>query len=109
MRRAKTRREAQLRRCATMRAAKERNRLARAEDCGKWPLVRSVLVIVHAAHDGRHMALRAATGRGEWYRCGSERAVRGALASILWRVGQQSGNRAIAFSGSVASPACQRS
>ena len=72
-------------RCAAMRAAKARKRMERAGGEG-WKLVRSVLmlVMVQAGPDGRSMALRACTGAEEWYRCGSERAVRGALARMLW-------------------------
>ena len=65
--------------------ARERNRMERnAEECGKWPLVRSVLVCVYAAPDGRHVAFRTADGVGEWHRCGSVRAVQGALGRMLW-------------------------
>lgn len=85
MRRAKTRLQAQLRRCAAMRSAKERKRLSRADECGAWPRVRSVLLVINAAPDGRTMALRYSDGSGEWHRCGSERAVRGALARLMWR------------------------
>jgi len=46
-----------------------------------------LLVIVNASPDGRTVAVHA-HGRAEWYRCGSERAVRGALARMLWNTGK---------------------
>jgi hypothetical protein len=74
-------------RCAAMRAAKERKRTESCADKhGGWPLVRSVWLAVYAAPDGRHLELHAASERGQWVRCGSVRAVRGALAKLLWRL-----------------------
>jgi hypothetical protein len=71
-------------RCAAMRAAKERKRLDSCGDSGSWPLVRAVWLAVYAAPDGRHVEIRAVSERGDWRRCGSERAVRGAVSTILW-------------------------
>jgi hypothetical protein len=65
-----------------MRAAKERKRLAATADCEGWKRVGTFLLVVHAGPDGRTMALQA-HGCDRWYRCGSERAVRGALARML--------------------------
>jgi hypothetical protein len=71
-------------RCAAMRAAKERKRLDSCGDSGSWPLVRAVWLAVYAAPDGRYIEIHAASDRGHWQRCGSERAVRGAVSTILW-------------------------
>lgn len=79
----KARRERVLCRCAGMRAAKERKRLDRAKECEGWKRVGTFLVVVHAGPDGRTMAIQA-HGCDTWTRCGSERAVRGALARMLW-------------------------
>ena len=65
-------------------AARERNRMERNADCGQWKRVATMILLVSAAPDGRRVAIKASHGRGEWYRCGSERAVRGALADIIW-------------------------
>jgi hypothetical protein len=66
-------------------AARERNMLERNRGVPTdWPLVRSLLVSVYAAPDGRHVALRAADGKGEVIRCGCERAVRGWLARSIY-------------------------
>ena len=68
-------------------AARKRQRLqAMADQPGEWRLVRSVWIAVYAAPDGRHLELHAASERGHWVRVGSERAVRGALAKLLWRM-----------------------
>lgn len=64
-----------------MRAAKERKRLA--EPASNWKRVATLLVTVDAAPDGRTVAIRV-NGRRAWSRCGSERAVRGALAKLLY-------------------------
>ena len=77
--------ERKLARCAAMRAAKERKRLAAAAEMPAWRRVGTLLIVVHAAPDGRAVAVQA-HGRRDWFRCGSERAVRGALARMLWRV-----------------------
>lgn len=83
---AKRRRDSALRRCAAMRAAKARKRqAAHAGESGKWPLVRSVLLRLYASPDGRSLELRYADGEREWLRVGSERALRGKLARVLWR------------------------
>ena len=64
--------------------ARERNRMLWAEECGEWTRVKTLILVVSAAPDGRNVGLWAA-GCGEtWQRCGSERAVRGALAKLLW-------------------------
>ena len=68
-------------RCATMRAAKERRRLAERFDAPDWRRVRTLLVAVYAHSDGRHAGLWI---NGAAFRCGSERAVRGALARMMW-------------------------
>ena len=67
--------------CAAMRAAKERKRLAFDPDREQWRCVRTVLLRVWAGPDGRSVALYA---DGRPVRCGSERAVRGALAQMLY-------------------------
>jgi hypothetical protein len=64
--------------------ARERKRLASCGDSGAWPLVRAVWLAVYAAPDGRHIEIHAASERGHWQRCGSERAVREAVSTILW-------------------------
>lgn len=71
-------------RCSTMRAAKARKReeLARTEP--GWKTTGTYLIRTCAAPDGRTMAIYC-HGKGTWTRCGSERAVRGALAKMLWR------------------------
>ena len=62
-------------------AGRERKRLAL--DPGNWRRVFSLLVVGHASPDGRTLALQAHSTR-TWHRCGSERAVRGALAKMMW-------------------------
>ena len=64
-------------------AARERNRIARNSDCGEWKRVATLVVLVNAAPDGRTVAIQA-SGRGDWHLCGSERAVRGALARMIY-------------------------
>ena len=64
--------------------ARERNRMLRAEECGVWSRVATLVLVVSAAPDGRSVGIWACGGAGSWQRCGSERAVRGALAKILW-------------------------
>lgn len=80
----KRRRERLLQRSRLGVQARERKRLERANEFGSWRRVATVLLVVHAAPDGRHMAINAVHGAGEWMRCGSERAVRAALARALW-------------------------
>ena len=73
-------------RCASMRAAKERKRRESMRHAPGWQHVRTVWLSVYAAPDGMHVEIHAASERGQWRRCGSERAVRGAVAEILWRM-----------------------
>ena len=84
--RAKRRRNSVLLRCAAMRAARERKRIASVDACDGWRRVCSALIVVHAAPDGKHIALRYSDGHGTWSQCGSERAVRATLARLLWGV-----------------------
>jgi len=87
-RKLRRRNEIQRRKSASGVAERERLRMERNADLPtRWPLVRSLLLSVYAAPDGRHMALQAADGAGTVYRCGSERAVRGALSSMLYVIG----------------------
>jgi hypothetical protein len=65
--------------------AKARKRMERAAFAGAWPRVFTFLVVGHAAPDGKTLALAATGGTGEWRWCGSERAVRAALARVMWR------------------------
>lgn len=85
-------REATLRRCATMRAAKERKRLVDAAACGEWSVARELVIrtpgtdqthtwTLSASPDGRHIALSIDV---RWHRCGSERTIRALLARKLW-------------------------
>ena len=62
---------------------REENRRERTKDCEDWKRVGTFLLVVHAAPDGRNVASQA-HNCATWYRCGSERAVRGALARMLW-------------------------
>ena len=77
----KLRRDRVLRRCAAMRAAKERKRLALAAECGAWTRHEYQLVFT-IAPDGRAVGLQVGD---EWYRCGSERTIRALLAKAIWR------------------------
>jgi hypothetical protein len=79
----KRRRQRLLQRSRKGVVARERKRMAEAETDPQWRRVWTGIVTVDAAPDGRHVALRA-HGHREWFRCGSERAVRGALARLLW-------------------------
>ena len=72
-------------RCAAMRAAKARKREQQAVTDPGWRRVASMIVTVDAAPDGRTVAIYCA-GLREWFRCGSERAVRGALARMICRL-----------------------
>jgi hypothetical protein len=76
--------EAKRARCAAMRAAKARKCADSMRDAPGWHIVRTVWLCVYAAPDGRHIELHVASERGEWRRCGSERAVRGLVAEVLW-------------------------
>ena len=79
----KYRRERQLRRSRAGVEARERKRLERAATDPGWRRVATLLLIVEAAPDGQHIALNV-HGQRDWYRCGSERAVRGALEKMMW-------------------------
>lgn len=60
---------------------RERKRLALAAECGNWT-TRRIEFEASFSPCGRYVGLRALNG--PWTRCGSERAVRGALATVLW-------------------------
>ena len=64
--------------------ARERARRQRAEECGDWRRVATLVLVVTAASDGRSVGLLASGGSSPWERCGTERAVRAALARMLW-------------------------
>jgi hypothetical protein len=66
--------------------AREQKRMESAAHSDGWRHVRTVWLEVYAAPDGRQVEMHVASERGEWRRCGSERAVRGALADIIWRM-----------------------
>jgi hypothetical protein len=84
-RKLRRRNDIQRRKSAAGVAARERLRMERNADLPtRWPLVRSVLVCVYAAPDGRHVALRAADGVGEVHVCGSERTTRAAVSRMLY-------------------------
>ena len=68
-------------RCAAMRAAKERKRLARAAECAGWTRHEYKLVFT-VSPDGRAVGLAV---NGKWCRCGSERTIRALLARAIWR------------------------
>ncbi len=74
--------QAKQKRCAAMRAAKERKRLATAAECGTWA-TRLCQFEASFSPCGRYVGLLAING--PWQRCGSERAVRGAMAKVLWQ------------------------
>jgi hypothetical protein len=79
--------ERKRKRCAAMRAAKERKRMEScADQPGGWTLVRAVWIAVYAAPDGKHIELHAASERGHWARVGSARATVGAVGRMLWRM-----------------------
>lgn len=80
------RRNAMRQKCATMRAAKERKRLAIAAECGTWATRRCEFEASFSPC-GRYVGLRAING--PWTRCGSERSVRGALAKVIWTRGRK--------------------
>ena len=82
----KRRRERLLRASRAGVAAREQKRQAAMAHEPGWRMVRSVWLEVWAAPDGRRVELHAASELGSWRRCGCERAVRGALADILWRM-----------------------
>lgn len=64
-------------------AAKARKRLQSMAGEPDWTLTGTYLIRVYAAPDGRTMEMHLHGGRRDWYRCGSERAVRGALARMM--------------------------
>ncbi len=68
-------------RCPAMRAAKERKRLAETFDGPEWTRRRTLIVGVWAHGDGRHVGIWI---DGKPWKCGSERAVRGMLARVLY-------------------------
>lgn len=78
-------------RCETMRAAKERKRLARAES---WTVIREIDIRDPRTNNAHHWTVSASPcGRyvdiladGRHHVCGSERTVRSAIARVLWRV-----------------------
>lgn len=69
-------------RCAAMRAAKERKRLAETLDGPDWTRVRTLIVGVYAHRDGRHVGLWI---DGKAWIIGSERAARGKLAKLMYQ------------------------
>jgi hypothetical protein len=73
--------ERKRKRCAAMRAAKERKRLAERFDGPEWTRWRTLLLAVWAHRDGRHVGLWV---DGKPFVCGSERAARAALAKTLY-------------------------
>ena len=79
----KQRRERRLRSSRAGVRKREEIRRERNKECEGWKRVGTFLVIVHAGPDGRSVGI-SARSCGEWYRCGSERAVRGALARMLY-------------------------
>jgi hypothetical protein len=59
--------------------------MAEADCAGAEWLRRTPLIIVRrVSPDGRRVALRV-HGKTDWAVCGSERAVRGWLAKVLWK------------------------
>lgn len=107
------RRRLQNRRESCSRRGKIGNAVKRAAlrerlDRGPWQRVGTYLLAVEAAPDGRHMAIEVHGGDCQRYLCGSERAVRGALARLLWRQEttqmQRGGIRATVMSTQCASP-----
>jgi len=82
----KRRRERLLRASRAGVEERERRRAESMRDAPGWRHVRDVWLSVYAAPDGRNVELHAVSERGQWRRCGSERAVRGAMADIIWRM-----------------------
>ena len=62
--------------------ARERLRAERSKDDPGWTRVFTLLVIGEAAPDGRTLGLHV-HGQKDWYRCGTARAVRAALARMM--------------------------
>jgi len=77
----KRRREKMLARSRKGVAARERKRMEFDPDREGWKVAGTYLVRVWAAPDGRSVAMDVS---GRTQRCGSERAVRGALARAFW-------------------------
>ena len=71
-------------------AARQAKRLA--ANPVEWRRVFALLVVGHASPDGRTLALQA-HGCADWHKCGSERAVRGALAKMMFRKVNQTKGR----------------
>ena len=65
-------------------AAKARRREVSMADAPGWRRVLTMVLTVEAAPDGKHVEIHAHGRDGRWVRCGSERAVRAALARLLW-------------------------
>jgi hypothetical protein len=63
-------------------AARERKRLGETFDGPDWSRVRTMIVGVYAHRDGLRVGIWI---DGKPWKCGSERAVRGALARVLYR------------------------
>jgi len=63
-------------------AARERDRLARAEVAGQWPVVGMFCLVVTAAPDGRHAGLQV-IGREEHYIAGTHRALVSRLGNMI--------------------------
>lgn len=80
----KRRRAKLLRRSRLGVQARERQRTQSLREAPGWRRVATVILTVDAAPDGRHIEIEAHGGSGSWRRCGSERAVRGALTRMLW-------------------------
>jgi len=70
-------------RCAAMRAAKERNRLARAQECEAWETVGHFCLTVTANNMERAMGLQVWGPSGLWTRVGTHRACVAALARMI--------------------------
>jgi len=66
-------------------AAKARKRELSTADAPGWVCTGTYIIRTFAAPDHRTMELHVFGGRDQLYRCGSERAVRGALSRLLWR------------------------
>ena len=65
-------------------AAKARKRAESMADAPGWTCTGTYMLRTFASPDGRTMELHLYGGKREWCRCGSERAVRGALAQMIY-------------------------
>ena len=74
--------ERKRKRCAAMRAAKERKRLAETFDGPEWTRVRTMIVGVWAHRDGRQVGIWI---DGKPWVTGSERGMRATLAKLIYR------------------------